>query len=55
MVKILLRTGKVDVDARDTGYGQTPLSGAARNGHYTVVKMLLDMSEVDIDAKDLYG
>ncbi|OAG09312.1 uncharacterized protein CC84DRAFT_1076590, partial [Paraphaeosphaeria sporulosa] len=39
VVKLLLSTGKVDVDAKDQG-GQTPLSRAAENGHGPVVKLL---------------
>ncbi|KAM3461428.1 hypothetical protein MY5147_009927, partial [Beauveria neobassiana] len=53
---MLRDTDKVDIDARDTKYGQTPLSWAAENGHEAVVKMLLDTSKVDIDARDTeYG
>ena len=40
VVKLLLETGKVDVDSKDKGYGQTPLSWAAQNGHEAVVKLL---------------
>jgi Ankyrin repeats (3 copies) len=38
-VKLLLETGKVDVDLKDK-YGWTPLSWAAREGHNAVVKLL---------------
>ncbi len=41
VVKLLLGTGKVDVDARDDKYGRTPLSCASENGHEAVVKLLL--------------
>ncbi|KAI9766762.1 MAG: hypothetical protein M1839_004766 [Geoglossum umbratile] len=54
VVKLLLETGKVDVDSKDKG-GRTPLSWAARNGHQAVVKLLLDMDRVDPDSKDSYG
>ena len=40
VVKLLLATGKVDVDAKDNTYGRTPLSWAAGNGHEAVVKLL---------------
>ncbi|OBS17522.1 hypothetical protein FPOA_12014 [Fusarium poae] len=54
MVKMLLDTGKVDVDAKDY-IGRTPLSWAAENGHEAVVKMLVDTDKVDVDAKDKGG
>ncbi|KAH0538836.1 hypothetical protein FGG08_004612 [Glutinoglossum americanum] len=40
IVKLLLATGKVDVDSKDNYYGQTPLSWAAENGHEAIVKLL---------------
>jgi ankyrin repeat domain-containing protein 50 len=40
VVKLLLETGKVDVDSKDEDYGRTPLSWAAENGHEAVVKLL---------------
>ncbi|KAJ5900022.1 hypothetical protein N7495_004766 [Penicillium taxi] len=55
---VLLCTDNVelDVDAKDTEYGQTPLSWAAKGGHDAVVKILLDTNKVDVDAKDTrYG
>jgi ankyrin repeat protein len=53
VVKLLLDTGKVDVDSKDdTVYSQTPLLWAARNGHEGVVKLLLDTGKVDVDLKD---
>jgi len=42
VVKLLLETGQVDVDSKDTVYGQTPLSWAAGNRHEAVVKLLLE-------------
>lgn len=41
VVKQLLDTGKVDVDTKDTKYGQMPLSWAATGGHNAVVERLL--------------
>ncbi|KAK4095781.1 hypothetical protein N658DRAFT_511772 [Parathielavia hyrcaniae] len=38
--KLLLGTGKVDVDAKDKA-GRTPVSWAAENGYKAVVKLLL--------------
>ena len=49
VVKLLLATGKVDVDSKDTEYDQTPLSWAAAGGHEAVVKLLLDTGKVDVD------
>jgi ankyrin repeat protein len=40
VVKLLLATGKVDVDSKDNYDGLTPLSRAARNGHEAVAKLL---------------
>ncbi|EFX02408.1 nacht and ankyrin domain containing protein [Grosmannia clavigera kw1407] len=56
VVKLLLETGQVDVDSKDTEYGRTPLSWAAKNGHEAVVKLLLETGQVDVDSKDAeYG
>jgi ankyrin repeat protein len=55
VVKLLLETGKVDVDSKDNNYGRTPLSWAAENGHEAVVKLLLETGKVDVDSKDNYG
>ncbi|KAJ6102456.1 hypothetical protein N7486_004883 [Penicillium sp. IBT 16267x] len=55
IAKMLLDTGKVDVDMKDLN-GRTPLSWAAENSHDTIVKMLLDTGKVDVDASDTeYG
>ncbi|OCL09099.1 ankyrin, partial [Glonium stellatum] len=52
MVKLLLTTGRVDVDSKDKDYGRTPLSWAAENGHEAVVKLLLATGRVDVESKD---
>ncbi|KAF2727468.1 hypothetical protein EJ04DRAFT_394386, partial [Polyplosphaeria fusca] len=44
---------RVEVDSRDN-YEQTPLFGAARNGHKAVVKLLLDTGRVEVDSRDNY-
>jgi ankyrin repeat protein len=54
VVKLLLETGKVDVDSKDTT-GRTPLSWAAGRGHEAVVKLLLETGMVDVDSKDTTG
>ncbi|KAK4163274.1 hypothetical protein QBC43DRAFT_301253 [Cladorrhinum sp. PSN259] len=55
IVKMLLYTGQVDVDAKDSRDGHTPLSYAAKNGHEAVVKLLLATDQVDVNSKDIYG
>ena len=47
----LLKKRIMDTSVRDK-CGQTLLSYAAQNGHEAVVKLLLDISEVDADTKD---
>ncbi len=37
VVKLLLETKDVDIDAKENRYGQTPLWRAAENGHEAVV------------------
>jgi ankyrin repeat protein len=39
VVKLLLDTGKVDVDSKDSS-GQTPQSRAVENGHKAATKLL---------------
>lgn len=52
IVEVLLATGQINIESRDTEFSQTPLSWAARNGHEAVVKLLLATGQVDIDLKD---
>jgi hypothetical protein len=40
VVQILLATGQVDADSKDTEYGRTPLLWAAKNGHEGVLKLI---------------
>jgi ankyrin repeat domain-containing protein 50 len=42
-------------DSKDPGYGRTPLSWVAGNGHEAVVKLLLATGKVDADSKDTDG
>jgi ankyrin repeat protein len=51
VMKLLLETGKVDINAKDED-GRTPLSGAAERGYETVLKLLVERDKVGIDAKD---
>jgi ankyrin repeat protein len=39
-LKLLVDTGKVDVESKDSINGQTPLSWAAVGGHEAVIKLL---------------
>lgn len=41
-VEILLGGVAVDIEAKDSWYGRTPLSWAAANGHATIVRLLLE-------------
>ncbi len=51
VVRLLLDTGKTDLDARDND-DQTPLLWAARKGHKAIVKLLLATEKVDVNTKD---
>jgi ankyrin repeat protein len=48
IVKLLLDKG-AEVEAKDSRYGQTPLSLAAENGYEAVVKLLLDKGNARIE------
>ncbi|KAL3588219.1 hypothetical protein FPOAC2_14118 [Fusarium poae] len=50
IVKLLLDKG-AEIEAKDSEYGQTPLSWAAGNGRDAVVKLLLDKG-AEVDVKD---
>ncbi|KAI9774704.1 MAG: hypothetical protein M1839_001665 [Geoglossum umbratile] len=54
VVRLLLDTGKTDLDARDNG-GRTPLSLATKYRHGAIVKLLLATGKVDVDARDNGG
>ncbi|RYP80206.1 hypothetical protein DL770_006337 [Monosporascus sp. CRB-9-2] len=54
VVKLLLETGKVDIDFKDKN-GRTPLSWAAGDGHEAVVKLLLETGKADVYSKDKNG
>lgn len=52
VVKLLLETGKVEVNAKDSN-NQTPLSWAAKGGYKAIVKLLLETGKFEVDSKDL--
>jgi ankyrin repeat protein len=54
LVRLLLKTGKVDVDMKDH-LGRTPLFWAAKCGHQDVVQLLLKTGKVDVSTKDEKG
>jgi ankyrin repeat protein len=54
VVQQLLEKG-VDVDSKDSLYGRTPLSWAAKNGHEAVVKLLIAKDGVVSNFKDNDG
>ncbi|KAH8695748.1 ankyrin repeat-containing domain protein [Phaeosphaeriaceae sp. PMI808] len=54
VVRLLLDTGKTDLDVRDND-SQTPLFWAARNEHKAIVKLLLATGKVDVNAKNKDG
>ena len=51
VVKLLLATGKVDVDSTDS-QNRTPLSWAAEYGQEVIVRLLLATEKVEVDPKD---
>jgi ankyrin repeat protein len=51
IIKLLLETGKIEIDAKDQDE-RTPLWWAAQGGHETMVQLLLDTNKVDVDLKD---
>ena len=51
----LLDTGVVDVDAKDTRNGTTPLFCACEKGLETVALRLLDTGDVDVYAKSIFS
>ena len=52
---LLLSTGKVDINTRETHNRHTPLIWAAQNGHEAVVKHLLSTGQANIRATGLGG
>ena len=53
LVKVLLKSGKIDVDSRNE-CGQTLLSWAIKEGHEATINILLDEG-ADLESRDSYG
>jgi ankyrin repeat protein len=53
IVRLLLETGRVDVNT--TLGSQTPLWGAAWQGHTAVAKLLISEQGIEVNARDLLG
>ena len=52
VVRLLLATGKVDVDSKDQG-GRTPIMWAGKEGHADVVQLpSLEQDKLDVDSRD---
>lgn len=49
VLKLLLETGKINANLKDTLFSWMPLSWAAEKGHDGVVKLLLETGMVDAD------
>ncbi|KAH6634643.1 ankyrin repeat-containing domain protein, partial [Chaetomium sp. MPI-SDFR-AT-0129] len=54
IVKLLLSTGKVDINARDD-LGNTPFHLAIQGRHEEMAKLLLSTGKVDINARNEHG
>ncbi|AGJ98955.1 Ankyrin repeat domain protein [Wolbachia endosymbiont of Drosophila simulans wNo] len=49
VVKVLLNTQKIEVDAKDNTFGNTALQAAAQNGHTEIVESLINTKKVDVN------
>lgn len=55
IVKLLLDTGRVDINDTKDIYNRTPFVSAARKGNEAIVELLLNTGKVDIEARDMFG
>jgi ankyrin repeat protein/nucleoside phosphorylase len=55
VVKVLLASEKIDVNATVTELDQTPLSWAAQNNRADIAKLLLAHDDINVNIKDRYG
>ncbi|KAJ9367535.1 hypothetical protein DTO282E5_7752 [Paecilomyces variotii] len=50
VVKLLLQTGKADLNLKDPEFGKTPIAYTAENGHKAIAEPLLGTGQVDPDS-----
>ncbi|KAL2857373.1 ankyrin repeat-containing domain protein [Aspergillus pseudoustus] len=55
VVKLLMATGRVDVDFAESFNRVTPLATAAANGDVEIARELIESGRVDVNKKDLHG
>lgn len=55
VVKLLLQTGKMDLNLKDSESGKTPIAYAAENGHEGIARLLLRTGKVDPDSDSKDG
>ncbi|KAJ9191830.1 hypothetical protein DTO164E3_8653 [Paecilomyces variotii] len=55
VVKLLLQTGKADLNLKDPEFGMTPIAYAAENGHKEIAELLLGTGQVDPDSVSKEG
>lgn len=49
-MKLLLQTGKADLNLKDPEFGKTPIAYTAENGHKAIAELLLGTGQVDPDS-----
>ncbi|KAJ9302154.1 hypothetical protein DTO271G3_1020 [Paecilomyces variotii] len=55
VVRLLLETGKADLNLKDPEFGKTPIAYAAENGHKAIAELLLGTGQVDPDSVSKEG
>jgi len=55
IVELLLFTGSIDVNSTNNNDGNTALLDASKNGHTEVVKVLLTVTGINVNAQNKYG
>ena len=54
-MKVLLETGKADIESKDNFFRQTPLSWAVAQGYEKVVKLLIETGQADVQSANNRG